>query len=382
MISQYSADSDIADWLSIIHLERYQDVFKKHGYYVARDAVFLDNENLQLIGITATGHRKRILNLVQQTLVLVEGKFGPMAGDAHAKPGTYTEPLDAPRVYQIGETKNGPSIAKGASGAAVDRVGNKQHSAGLSQDPTMEKEPVPPLTKPVPKPRTIFYCPSPAAKSEQDPVPKPLAQSIVPTHKPGSDGNPGSFVRLEGFMPGETSTVLKNSKLTPEQPGRTGEKSSKDVVAPSIGVRKSALEPTPENETGLSEMGLANEGEPENSSPPIPSVPPRLGHKAQLIESSPASLTESCPAGSSSLPAAATLATSTQGEPLLCPSASSQPALVHRRLEMVSNVLYEGLNPLLEPAGYSGGEVMEKQTTTQLPGLATKEVSPSSEKPE
>ncbi|XP_025071875.1 arf-GAP with Rho-GAP domain, ANK repeat and PH domain-containing protein 3 isoform X3 [Alligator sinensis] len=383
MISQYSADSDIADWLSIIHLERYQDVFKKHGYYVARDAVFLDNENLQLIGITATGHRKRILNLVQQTLVLVEGKFGPMAGDAHAKPGTYTEPLDAPRVYQIGETKNGSSIAKGAAGAAVDRVGNKQHSAGLSQDPTMEKEPVPPLTKPVPKPRTIFYCPSPAAKSEQDPVPKPLAQSIVPTHKPGSDGNPGSFVRLEGFMPGETSTVLKNSKLTPEQPGRTGEKSSKDVVAPSIGVRKSALEPTPENETGLSEMGLANEGEPENSSPPIPSVPPRLGHKGQLIESSPASLTESCPAGSSSLPVAATLATSTQGEPLLCPSASSQPALVHSRLEMVSNVLYEGLNPLLEPAGCSGGEeVMEKQTTTQLPGLATKEVAPSSEKPE
>uniref|UniRef100_A0A7M4E4I6 ArfGAP with RhoGAP domain, ankyrin repeat and PH domain 3 n=1 Tax=Crocodylus porosus TaxID=8502 RepID=A0A7M4E4I6_CROPO len=155
------ADSDIADWLSIIHLERYQDVFKKHGYYVARDAVFLDNENLQLIGITATGHRKRILNLVQQTQVLVEGKVGPMAEDAH---------------------------------------------------------PVPPLTKPVPKPRTIFYCPSPGAKSEQDPVPKPLARSIVPTHKPGFDGNPGSFVRLEGFMPGETSTDLKNSELTPEQP--------------------------------------------------------------------------------------------------------------------------------------------------------------------
>uniref|UniRef100_A0A8B9S259 ArfGAP with RhoGAP domain, ankyrin repeat and PH domain 3 n=1 Tax=Apteryx owenii TaxID=8824 RepID=A0A8B9S259_APTOW len=65
MSFQYSPDSDIADWLATIHLERYQDVFKQHGYHVARDATLLDGKDLQQIGITATGHRKRILNLVQ-----------------------------------------------------------------------------------------------------------------------------------------------------------------------------------------------------------------------------------------------------------------------------------------------------------------------------
>uniref|UniRef100_A0A8C0BEE2 ArfGAP with RhoGAP domain, ankyrin repeat and PH domain 3 n=1 Tax=Buteo japonicus TaxID=224669 RepID=A0A8C0BEE2_9AVES len=63
MSSLCGPDSDIADWLATIHLEKYRDVFKQHGYHVARDAALLDGNHLQQIGITATGHRKRILNL-------------------------------------------------------------------------------------------------------------------------------------------------------------------------------------------------------------------------------------------------------------------------------------------------------------------------------
>ncbi|XP_009979368.1 PREDICTED: arf-GAP with Rho-GAP domain, ANK repeat and PH domain-containing protein 3-like, partial [Tauraco erythrolophus] len=70
MSSPCGPDSDIADWLATIHLERYRDVFKQHGYHVARDAISLDGDQLQQIGITATGHRKRILNLAQQTQML------------------------------------------------------------------------------------------------------------------------------------------------------------------------------------------------------------------------------------------------------------------------------------------------------------------------
>ncbi|XP_041444701.1 arf-GAP with Rho-GAP domain, ANK repeat and PH domain-containing protein 3-like isoform X2 [Xenopus laevis] len=53
---------DIAHWLSAIHLERYQESFKQHGYKKVRDILTLDNRDLQLIGIAATGHRKRIMS--------------------------------------------------------------------------------------------------------------------------------------------------------------------------------------------------------------------------------------------------------------------------------------------------------------------------------
>uniref|UniRef100_A0A670ZDH6 ArfGAP with RhoGAP domain, ankyrin repeat and PH domain 3 n=1 Tax=Pseudonaja textilis TaxID=8673 RepID=A0A670ZDH6_PSETE len=56
-------DSDIADWLAIIHLESYQDTFKQHGYVLVKDVTSLCKEDLQKLGITATGHCKRILNL-------------------------------------------------------------------------------------------------------------------------------------------------------------------------------------------------------------------------------------------------------------------------------------------------------------------------------
>uniref|UniRef100_A0A8B9G291 Arf-GAP with Rho-GAP domain, ANK repeat and PH domain-containing protein 3 n=1 Tax=Amazona collaria TaxID=241587 RepID=A0A8B9G291_9PSIT len=136
-------DSDIADWLATIHLERYRDVFKQHGYHVARDAASLDSDRLQQLGITATGHRKRILNLV-----------GPTA-------------------------------------------------------PPLDKDPAPPLVKPIPKPRTVF----PRSKPEQGSVPAPLAHTTVPAHTQRDDGATAAFVVLEGFVPGESSTDLESPEM-------------------------------------------------------------------------------------------------------------------------------------------------------------------------
>uniref|UniRef100_A0A8C0J0Y7 ArfGAP with RhoGAP domain, ankyrin repeat and PH domain 3 n=1 Tax=Chelonoidis abingdonii TaxID=106734 RepID=A0A8C0J0Y7_CHEAB len=156
MFSLCDADSDIAAWLATIHLERYQETFKQHGYQVARDAASLGNEDLQRIGITATGHRKRILNLVQQTQL-------------------------------------------------------------PSQNPPLEMEPAPPIAKPVPKPRTFFQRPSPAARPEQGLVPTPLARTSVPTRKPGCEGPSAAFIVHEGFVPGESSMDLGRSEFTLEQ---------------------------------------------------------------------------------------------------------------------------------------------------------------------
>ncbi|NXF13518.1 ARAP3 protein, partial [Smithornis capensis] len=200
MSSLCSPDSDIADWLATIHLERYQDVFKQHGYHVARDAASLDGHHLQQIGITATGHRKRILNLAQQTRMLSQSRGGPAAGDT---PLRATEVLDAPQ--------EGKDAMKAEPGWATDAFRTQQCVTAPIQSSPVEKDPAPPPVKPVPKPRTVF----PRSKPEQGLVPVPPARSTVPAHSSGSDKALAAFVILEGFVPGESSTDLESPEPRP-----------------------------------------------------------------------------------------------------------------------------------------------------------------------
>ncbi|NXL67468.1 ARAP3 protein, partial [Chordeiles acutipennis] len=204
MSSPCSPDSDIADWLATIHLERYQEVFKQHGYHMARDAASLDGHHLQQIGITATGHRKRILNLVHQTRMLSQSQGGPAAGDTHLRA---TEVLDA--------TQNAMNAEPGG---ATDAFGTQQHVTVPAQASPPEKDPAPPLVKPVPKPRTVF----PRSKPEQGLAPTPPARTTVPAHSPGSEGASAAFVVLEGFVPGESSTDLETPEPRPELPAGPG----------------------------------------------------------------------------------------------------------------------------------------------------------------
>uniref|UniRef100_A0A672NUE1 Arf-GAP with Rho-GAP domain, ANK repeat and PH domain-containing protein 3-like n=1 Tax=Sinocyclocheilus grahami TaxID=75366 RepID=A0A672NUE1_SINGR len=53
------------DLLASIHLERYLDHFRQAGFLLARDFCHVDNVALNRVGVTATGHRKRILKLVE-----------------------------------------------------------------------------------------------------------------------------------------------------------------------------------------------------------------------------------------------------------------------------------------------------------------------------
>ncbi|NXY77907.1 ARAP3 protein, partial [Glareola pratincola] len=195
MSSPCGPDSDIADWLATIHLERYRDVFKQHGYHVARDAASLDGDHLQRIGITATGHRKRILNLAQQTRVLSQSQGGPAAGDTQ---------FQATEVLQA--LKEGKDAMKAELGEATDAFGTQQRVAASPQASPLEKDPAPPLVKPVPKPRTIF----PRSKPEQVLAPTPPARTTVPARSPGSERTPAAFVVLEGFVPGERLAVLSD----------------------------------------------------------------------------------------------------------------------------------------------------------------------------
>ncbi|XP_042841952.1 arf-GAP with Rho-GAP domain, ANK repeat and PH domain-containing protein 3 isoform X3 [Panthera onca] len=58
-------DLDIAVWLATVHLEQYADTFRRHGLATAGAARGLGHEELRQLGVSATGHRKRILRLLQ-----------------------------------------------------------------------------------------------------------------------------------------------------------------------------------------------------------------------------------------------------------------------------------------------------------------------------
>lgn len=59
-----SETSEVEALLSSIHLDRYVDIFIKAGLVSASDLLFLDQDSLLSLGVTATGHRKRILRLI------------------------------------------------------------------------------------------------------------------------------------------------------------------------------------------------------------------------------------------------------------------------------------------------------------------------------
>ncbi|XP_053314330.1 arf-GAP with Rho-GAP domain, ANK repeat and PH domain-containing protein 2 [Spea bombifrons] len=59
---------DVGQMLSDIHLHTYQSIFQAYGYQTVFDCEKLNHKTLQEIGITLTGHRKRILNKIQSVL--------------------------------------------------------------------------------------------------------------------------------------------------------------------------------------------------------------------------------------------------------------------------------------------------------------------------
>ncbi|XP_075298152.1 arf-GAP with Rho-GAP domain, ANK repeat and PH domain-containing protein 3 isoform X5 [Opisthocomus hoazin] len=362
MSSSCGPDSDIADWLATIHLERYRDVFKQHGYLVARDAASLDGDHLQQIGITATGHRKRILNLVQQTQMLSQSWGGPAAEDTHLQA---TEGLDVPQV--------GEDVMKAEPGGAADAFGTHQHVTAPAQASPLEKDPAPPLVKPVPKPRTVF----PRSKPEQSLAPTPLARSTVPTHSPGSDGAPAAFVVLEGFVPGESSTDLEGLEPRSALPAGPGTAVAMGMRASRLRVRQRAREeirPSPALDHGQTLEAS------EKSSLFVPSVPPRHSHRVPAAEPSPETVPECHPASNPPLRATAT---PDRRDPSPCSRAASQPSSGQSRLEMVSNVIYEGLKPPSAPAEDSGGEDgPQSQALAQTLALSTQELTRPDDKPD
>lgn len=80
-------DLDIAVWLAAVHLEQYADAFRRQGLATAGAARGLGHEELRQLGISATGHRKRILRLLQA---------GAAEGSPDPRPDSAMEPSPSP----------------------------------------------------------------------------------------------------------------------------------------------------------------------------------------------------------------------------------------------------------------------------------------------
>ncbi|XP_028316007.1 arf-GAP with Rho-GAP domain, ANK repeat and PH domain-containing protein 3 [Gouania willdenowi] len=108
--------------LAAIHLDRYLDTFRGAGLLLASDITHLDHEALVSLGLTATGHRKRILRLVS------------FLQKAESSKANQRAELPCDRVaFEVFRNSSSPNLSSMMS----------------SNDITA------PL-KPVPKPRTVF----------------------------------------------------------------------------------------------------------------------------------------------------------------------------------------------------------------------------------
>uniref|UniRef100_A0A8C7GD15 ArfGAP with RhoGAP domain, ankyrin repeat and PH domain 3 n=1 Tax=Oncorhynchus kisutch TaxID=8019 RepID=A0A8C7GD15_ONCKI len=114
-------NTDVETLLAAIHLERYLKTFRQSGFLLARDLSHLDNGALIQLGVTATGHRKRILRLVQhiqratnQNQSIPE-PLEPLLDRCQSESDINSTPIQSggPRSDQGGETGDIPFESQG-----------------------------------------------------------------------------------------------------------------------------------------------------------------------------------------------------------------------------------------------------------------------------
>lgn len=119
-----------------LFLCRYLDTFQQGGLLLARDLTHLDHDVLVSLGITATGHRKRILRLVSHV----------QRSEGH----TANETADLNRGQSVTEWRR--SVGPGPPTFQVFRNSSTPNLAAMLTNSGGNK----PGVKPVPKPRTVF----------------------------------------------------------------------------------------------------------------------------------------------------------------------------------------------------------------------------------
>lgn len=178
---------------------------------MARDLAHLDHDGLVSLGVTATGHRKRILRLVSHVQRTEGGAANQTADLSRNRCQSVTEwrrSVDpGPPPFEVFRNSSAPNLAAMLTSSAGDK----------------------PAVKPVPKPRTVFnrrrtvpvhFCPEPRRVS-QDQVcfqePEGLSSEDCPSAENSCEGRRSRAAR----RPSRSWSLSAPGPLSPPVPPRT-----------------------------------------------------------------------------------------------------------------------------------------------------------------
>ncbi|XP_013885003.1 arf-GAP with Rho-GAP domain, ANK repeat and PH domain-containing protein 3 [Austrofundulus limnaeus] len=313
--------------LAAIHLDRYLDTFCRAGLLLARDFTHLDHDGLVSLGVTATGHRKRILRLVSH--------------------------------IQRAETQRANQTADLLSDSSAAMLMSSDGGAAAA--------------KPVPKPRTVFnrrrtapvhFCPAP---EPTPPTSRRLSQESIcfttlegldskatPTPRRTSEAMPTPGSTSEATpTPGQTSEVTPSCSTLSSSPGCV-------VTSEATPTHGSVLEatPTPGDVRRPSQTSRTRPSRSLSLSDAggvVPPVPPRLNRVASTV--TPPSFSVAPPSSSARTELRrATSSLSSRSGSLDGTRLSGSPGSPSGGgIEMVSNDIYWGTSPIsAAPTGGRG----------------------------
>lgn len=139
--------SDAEDLLASIHLERYLNDFRQAGFLLARDFCHVDNTALNRLGVTATGHRKRILKLVEHIQLICQYQ---------RKDSQLDRCNSESAIHEVSPEELGPLSSQGNVDTALKDLQNNPIPNLSAIVKRSHSERSPGIIKPVPKPRTVF----------------------------------------------------------------------------------------------------------------------------------------------------------------------------------------------------------------------------------
>ncbi|TNN61064.1 Arf-GAP with Rho-GAP domain, ANK repeat and PH domain-containing protein 3 [Liparis tanakae] len=162
VMASLDGNTTVETLLVAIHLERYLDTFHRAGLLLARDFTHLDHDAFVSLGITATGHRKRILRLLNNVQRMESQRANQ---NAH---------LPRDRCQSVTDVSS-PERGRGAASLCRPPGPGTFEAFRNSSAPNLRamlssSEAGRPAAKPVPKPRTVFnrrrtapihFCPTP-----------------------------------------------------------------------------------------------------------------------------------------------------------------------------------------------------------------------------
>ncbi|KAG7518797.1 arf-GAP with Rho-GAP domain, ANK repeat and PH domain-containing protein 3 isoform X1 [Solea senegalensis] len=272
--------------LAAIHLERYLDTFRRAALLLAQDFTHLDHDALVSLGVTATGHRKRILRLVSHIQ-----KSQAQTSNQRAASDL---PRDRCQSASSSERVCGSAPHRRSTGPVnfeVLRNSSEPNLAAMLTNSESSRAAV----KPVPKPRTVFnrrrtapvhFSPTP------DPAPPPprrLSQESI------------CFTMLESLTsrdtptPGNKLTSDLNDKLTTPHRRWSRPERSRPTRSLSLSDTGGSLPPVPPRMNRLVPPSVHQEA-PPSSSPPV-----QTEQNKTLLTSGPGSVESSGHSGSTGM---------------------------------------------------------------------------------